>query len=106
MLLKEHSWPGNIRELRNVIERATILCETDALQERDLPLTIIANGSVSPLSPPASHPMEEHLEDSKKKKILESLERNHWNKSRTAKDLNISRATLWRKIKEYSISAS
>ncbi|MCH7623033.1 MAG: hypothetical protein IIB46_03020 [Nitrospinae bacterium] len=58
------------------------------------------------LSPPASHPMEEHLEDSKKKKILESLERNRWNKSRTAEDLNISRATLWRKIKEYSISAS
>jgi len=50
--------------------------------------------------------MEEHLDDSAKKRSLESLERNRWNKSQTAKDLNISRATLWQKIKEYSILTS
>ena len=104
LLLKEHSWPGNVRELRNVLERATILCDSDTLQEKDLPLTIVANGS--PPEPPTSHPMKEYLDNPAKKKILEALERNRWNKSQTAKDLKISRATLWRKIKEFSIPSS
>ncbi len=103
LLLKEHSWPGNVRELRNVIERATILCESSTLEAKDLPLTIIRNGSGPNREPAPSQTMEESLQELSRRKILDCLEKNRWNKTNTAKDLNISRATLWRKIKEMAI---
>ncbi|MFQ5451734.1 MAG: sigma-54 interaction domain-containing protein [Nitrospinaceae bacterium] len=106
MLLKEYSWPGNIRELRNVIERATILCESDTLQVKDLPLSIKikkpAPRDISPVQPEAEPSHQNPI----RKKILDSLHRNRWNKTLTAKELSISRATLWRKMKELSIHSA
>ena len=101
MLLKGYAWPGNIRELRNIIERATILCESDILQPTDLPISLLKNGNGK--SSPTSLVNMEMGSDPHKAKILTSLEKNRWNKTLTAKDLNISRATLWRKMKAYSL---
>ena len=101
VLFKEYSWPGNIRELRNIIERATVLCESDVLQPRDLPVSIINNGNRETL--PDALKAIQMDNNPHKVKILASLEKNRWNKTLTAKDLNISRATLWRKIKAYSL---
>ena len=101
MLLKEYSWPGNVRELRNIIERGTILCETDELQPSDLPIAILKNDYKK--IPSLKSAIAETNINPHKRKILTSLEKNRWNRTLTAKDLNISRATLWRKIKEYSL---
>ena len=101
MLLKEYSSPGNVRELRNIIERGTILCETDVLQPDDLPISILKNGNRK-ISSQALNAVET-TSDPYKTKIIASLEKNRWNKTLTAKDLKMSRATLWRKIKEYSL---
>ena len=101
VLFKEYSWPGNIRELRNIIERATVLCESDVLQPRDLPVSILNNGNRETL--PGALKVIQMDNNPHKVKILASLEKNRWNKTLTAKDLNISRATLWRKIKAYSL---
>jgi transcriptional regulator with PAS, ATPase and Fis domain len=101
ILFKEYSWPGNIRELRNVIERATVLCESDVLQPHDLPVSILNNGNREIL--PDALNVIQIDNNPHKVKILASLEKNRWNKTLTAKDLNISRATLWRKIKAYSL---
>ena len=101
LLLKRYSWPGNIRELRNIIERATILCESDVLQPNDLPVAILNNKNGKTLSNELV--TLQAGSDSHKMKILASLEKNRWNKTLTAKDLNISRATLWRKMKAYSL---
>jgi len=101
MLFKGYSWPGNIRELRNIIERATILCESDMLQPTDLPISLLKNRNGKSL--PATLTNMEMGNDPHKAKILTSLEKNRWNKTLTAKDLNISRATLWRKMKAYSL---
>ena len=101
MLFKGYAWPGNIRELRNIIERATILCESDILQPTDLPISLLKNGNGK--STPTSLVNMEMGSDPHKAKILTSLEKNRWNKTLTAKDLNISRATLWRKMKAYSL---
>ncbi|MBV52066.1 MAG: hypothetical protein CMH77_06185 [Nitrospinae bacterium] len=101
LLLKEYSWPGNVRELRNILERGTVLCETDVLQPCDLPISILKNGNRK-ISPQALNAVET-TSDPYKTKIIASLEKNRWNKTLTAKDLKMSRATLWRKIKEYSL---
>lgn len=101
VLLKEYSWPGNVRELRNIIERGTVLCETDIIQPKDLPVSILKNEGFK--TPKIELNTTEPTSNSPKVKILASLEKNRWNKTLTAKDLNISRATLWRKIKEYSL---
>ncbi len=101
MLLKGYSWPGNIRELRNIIERATILCESDILQLTDLPISLLRNRSGK--SSPTTLTSIEMGNDPHKVKILTSLKKNRWNKTLTAKDLKISRATLWRKMKAYSL---
>ena len=101
LLLKRYSWPGNIRELRNIIERATILCESDVLQPSDLPVAILNNENGKTLSNQLV--TLQAGGDPHKMKILASLEKNRWNKTLAAKDLNISRATLWRKMKTYSL---
>ncbi|MDP6657348.1 MAG: sigma 54-interacting transcriptional regulator [Nitrospinaceae bacterium] len=101
LLLKEYSWPGNVRELRNILERGTILCETDVLQPCDLPISILTNGNKK--FSPKTLATTETTRDPHRIKILASLEKNRWNKTLTAKDLNMSRATLWRKIKAYSL---
>jgi sigma-54 dependent transcriptional regulator, acetoin dehydrogenase operon transcriptional activator AcoR len=101
ILLKKYSWPGNIRELRNILERATILCESDSLQPSDLPISLLDNGAGESL--PTTLKNIEMGSDPYKMKILTSLEKHRWNKTLTAKDLNISRATLWRKMKAYSL---
>jgi transcriptional regulator with PAS, ATPase and Fis domain len=101
ILFKKYSWPGNIRELRNIIERATVLCESDVLQPDDLPVSILNNGNRETL--PDDLKAIQIDNNPHKVKILASLEKNRWNKTLTAKDLNISRATLWRKIKTYSL---
>lgn len=101
LLLKRYSWPGNIRELRNIIERATILCESDALQPSDLPVAILNKENGKTLS--NEQAILQAGGDPHKIKILTSLEKNRWNKTLAAKDLNISRATLWRKMKAYSL---
>ena len=101
LLLKRYSWPGNIRELRNIIERATILCESDALQPSDLPVAILNKENGKTLS--NEQATLQAGGDPHKIKILTSLEKNRWNKTLAAKDLNISRATLWRKMKVYSL---
>ena len=104
LLLKKYSWPGNIRELRNIIERATILSESDALQPSDLPVAILNNENGKTLSNELV--TLQAGDDPQKIKILASLEKNRWNKTLAAKDLNISRATLWRKMKAYSLHSN
>ena len=101
LLFKRYSWPGNIRELRNIIERAAVLCESDVLQPSDLPVAILNNENGKNLSNKLV--TLQTGDDPHKMKILASLEKNRWNKTLAAKDLNISRATLWRKMKAYSL---
>ncbi|MBT6662763.1 MAG: sigma-54-dependent Fis family transcriptional regulator [Nitrospina sp.] len=100
LLLKRYSWPGNIRELRNIIERATILCESDVIQPSDFPVATLNNESGETLP---SLDTQQTPDDPHKVKIIASLEKNQWNKTLAAKDLNMSRTTLWRKMKAYSL---
>ncbi|MCJ7813034.1 sigma-54 dependent transcriptional regulator [bacterium] len=100
-LLLSYHWPGNIRELKNVIERAVILCKGNILSSDYLPLEL-RNGGEQVFTPKASlgkvslHEMEKHH-------ILEVLKLVNSNKYQAAKILDISRSTLREKLKNYKI---
>lgn len=106
--LVEHSWPGNIRELENCIERAMILARGDMIEAVDLPASIIgapvkrADGDSSILAPDElsikvqSRLLEIHL-------INKALEQTKGNRTHAAKLLEISHRTLLYKLKEYGI---
>ena len=95
--LLAYAWPGNVRELENVIERAVVISKTQELSLDDFPDTIKNN---NPLENKVGDADEISLEDQEKVHIMKILEKNDWNISRSAKDLEIDRTTLYNKMKK------
>lgn len=101
--LRQYRWPGNIRELRNLMERAVALSTGPVLDAKDLPLEKMTSapavarmdGSSNSHGSPEEHPQ--------RKRILETLERCGWNQSRAASELKMSRQTLSARLDEYNI---
>ncbi len=105
--LIDHPWPGNIRELKNVISRAVLDCQTGTIGPGDLNFTPLgARDSTAydfdeTLNVPQT--MTRSLKDVERDRILAELKRNNWNKVQTAKVLGIAKSTLHEKIKKYNI---
>lgn len=91
-----YNWPGNIRELANVLERAIILSSSDTISIRDLPLSILGKDLMIPKSISPIVLMERDM-------IEKTLKEFNGNKTRTAKTLGISVRNLYRKIQRYGI---
>lgn len=111
-VLCQYQWPGNIRQLKNVLQYAMCMREGDAIQVDDLPDEVFAVTPVSmqqgkhQSSAPPSRLVSmagAPLELSEKEEIENALELNRWVVTRTAKALGISRSTLHRKIKKYDL---
>ena len=101
-LLYKYDWPGNIRELRNCIESAVVMCGGNEITPEDLPPTV----SASIAAPSITIPVGTTLDDAEKAIICENLAANKGNKSKTADILGIGRKTLHRKLQEYGIEES
>lgn len=99
--LYDYEWPGNIRELENVIEHCFILCNGSIIQTEHLPKSLREEKKEIVIKD-SSH-IRKNLMETEKELILHTLEKNKWNKKATAKELNINPATLWRKMKKLSI---
>lgn len=97
-VLKQYSWPGNVRQLQNALERAKILAEDNRIRVDNLPPEILA-GHVACSRTTTFHDVD--LFTHTRKHILETYQRHHSNKSETARALGISRRTLYRLLDKY-----
>ncbi|MDX1775987.1 MAG: sigma 54-interacting transcriptional regulator [Desulfobulbales bacterium] len=113
-LLQNHSWPGNIRELEHVIERAYVLCPGDTITTDHLPAELLtAEPSPQPLQdqpiPQTVQPQAitpEMKPENEVEQIINALRRTAGNKARAARLLGVDRSTLYRKISNYNIDLS
>lgn len=94
--LLRHTWPGNIRELRNVVERAIVLAEGDAIDVHHLLLGQESN--------PGGASLEAKVADYERAQIVEALDREDGNQTRAAAALGMSRRTLINRIEAYGIA--
>jgi len=99
-VLKAYPWPGNIRQLRSVLRTLTGLCDSGVIRVESLPDYTLA-GSPEAASPRAD--LSNPLTLAERETILRELETCHWNVSQVASKLNVSRNTLYRKMKRCGI---
>jgi two-component system response regulator AtoC len=104
-VIQRHSWPGNVRELRTAIEHAVVLCKSDRITPRDLPPSVRQGGSTEPgpVAAPAKAPNNLSVQEAEKQLIIRALKETNGNRSLAAKKLELSRRTLYRKLKEYGL---
>jgi two-component system, NtrC family, response regulator len=98
--LKRHTWRGNIRELRNVIERSLIVCSDESLTLQDLPIEIL-NDQLEEIIGKNSSDFE--MSGMERRHIARVLQYSKGNKTETARLLKIGLTTLYRKIEEYGL---
>ena len=104
-MLQRYRWKGNVRELKNTIERVLIMTPGDVIGEEDLPETV---RSASRQTPPDAVPdragtLREFKESSERTFLVEKLRENNWNISRTAEVIGTPRSNLYKKLELYNI---
>ena len=118
-LLEAYTWPGNIRELRNVVMRAAVLCGGSEIGPEHLPPEVVKRVAASPATPvhkddaiaPPARPQRRSIRDSVKytveeverQAIIEALARHGGNQAAAAQELGIHRRTLMRRLDQYKI---
>jgi PAS domain S-box-containing protein len=96
VMFMSHGWPGNIREMENILEHALIVCQKDVVTMEDLPLDTFESMEVR-------EPLADYGNGVSRQSIIDALEKAEGNKSRAARMLGISRRTIYRKLKEFGI---
>jgi transcriptional regulator with PAS, ATPase and Fis domain len=101
-LVKEYSWPGNIRELKNVVDRLDALCDHSTILEEDVKkaMRLPSKPNVGGISTPALEKLLPRLEE---RLIRETLEKHAGNRGEAAAVLGMSPTTLWRRMKKYGL---
>ena len=104
-ILLNYHYPGNVRELENILEHTLILCQESPVQPRHLPEYLQGYHAAHKAAPAGRL---KHLDDSDEKEceiLISMLQHYDWHRSKTAKALGMDRTTLWRKIKKYGIGS-
>lgn len=107
-VIQNYSWPGNVRELKNLIERLVIMCPGEVITRHQLPQSLLGKslpitGKESLGTSLNSETFRLAKEGFEKEYLIQKLEENDWNVSRTAEAIEIERSNLHRKIKAYGI---
>jgi two-component system, NtrC family, response regulator AtoC len=106
--LERHGWPGNIRELRNTVERAILSCRGDLIDVCDLPPALQAAGAASAAVPenPGDQNLDDWLAEVERRAILQALAECNGVQAQAARKLGVSERSLWHRIKKLSIQIS
>ena len=99
----KYDWPGNVRELENIIERAFVVCSEGLIELKHIPDEIIGNSSGAAEEDDKNFSISEIKDSAEKELIINTLEKNGWNLTAAAVELDIHRATLYRKMKKLNI---
>ncbi len=97
--LEQYDFPGNIRELENILQRAYALSETDEIDEIDLPLVTSSKAEL----PAGDFSLEQHLEEIERKALQNALEQSRWNKTAAAKKLGMTFRSFRYRIKKLGL---
>jgi len=101
--LMKFSWKGNVRELKNVVERLLIMTEAEVIDKKDLPGQIAGGGKTRLPDTGEAKTLKEYRELAEREFILAKLEKNHWNISQTAREIDTPRSNLYKKLAQYGI---
>ncbi len=102
--LQDYDWPGNIRELENLLERAVVLNKTGSLTVRDFPPSITQKrGPHVDMDIDADATLNDQVDEFEKQIIMKALRENSFNKLKTAEKLGIHRSTFMSKMKKYGM---
>lgn len=109
--LRRYSYPGNVRELQNIVERAAVLARGQTITREDLPEQVLRPAEPGALSlaivtddeawTPTT--LEDALREPEKRIIIRALKANNWNRQKTSEQLGINRTTLYKKMKAYGL---
>jgi len=99
----KYQWKGNVRELKNVVERLIIMAEGDIIAKKDLPEQIRGEMRIYLPDPDKIKTLKEFRELAEKDFILSKLEENNWNISQTAREIDTPRSNLYKKLAQYGI---
>jgi DNA-binding NtrC family response regulator len=102
--VQDNPWPGNIRELENVIERAVTLSSSPVISAEEF-RTIFTLGHTRPRPAAAQASAPGDLQGAERETIIRALRESDGNQTRAAESLGMGRNTLWRKIKKYGIES-
>jgi DNA-binding NtrC family response regulator len=103
-LMRAYPWPGNIRELENVIERAVALADTEIITPKDLPDNIVQVNLKNMPVQYNNQPLNEAIVSFEKQYLLDLLEKHKWNIQQASREAGISRQNLYRKLQKYGLS--
>jgi len=102
-ILMAHDFPGNIRELENIIEYATVVCRDSVIERTHLPDNLVQNQKKAEIGNVRDGSAS--WENTERVFLYEALERNGWNRKATAAELGVHNTTLWRKMKRLNLQA-
>jgi two-component system, NtrC family, nitrogen regulation response regulator NtrX len=102
-VLVRHPWKGNVRELRNVVERLLIMTDRETIGKADLPEDIRGERALSMPEAGKVKTLKDFRDLAEKEFILAKLEANAWNISQTARDIDTPRSNLYKKLEQYGI---
>jgi two-component system nitrogen regulation response regulator NtrX len=113
-LLEQYDWPGNIRELKNIVERMAIMSPAEELRPGDIPPIVVQAGGRPGGDGAGAHPAAavdfggtyKEAKDAFERAFLKAqLDKHHWNVSKTAEVIKLERSNLHKKIKQYRLES-